>query len=130
MRYIDETDSSELESIDPWKLNLLKLNPEFYSWEPDEGFAVSNEVKRFESWESFGPWGLWGLDSYNECVNFYFEVNDRSLSLVLWWLYPRKGTSKIIEVKNIQESDRPAIIAFLKQAAQRNADRFSKITAL
>jgi hypothetical protein len=129
MRHVDEVDSSELKNIEPWKLNLLKLNPEYYSWGPDEGFVVGNEVGRVESWASSCPWTL---DVRNECVNFYFEVNDddRSLALILWWLYPRKGTSKIIEVKNIQECDRPAVIAFLKEAAQRNAARFSKITAL
>jgi hypothetical protein len=135
MRYIDETDSSELENIEPWKIDLLKLNPEYCSWGPYEDYMTANGAgwrspQFFESWENFGPWGL---DSYNECVNFYFEIDDdddHSLALILWWLHPRKGASRGIEIKNIQERDRPAIIAFLKEAAQRNAARFSKITAL
>jgi hypothetical protein len=136
MKYLEDLEDfkPELNNIDQWKLDLLALNPEYCSWGPyEDSMIVNNAGWRspafFESWENFGPWGL---DSYNECVNFYFEIDDddRSLALILWWLHPRKGASRGIEIKNIQECDRPAVIDFLKEAAQRNADRFSKVTAI
>lgn len=50
------------------------------------------------------------------------------VNLILWMIHPRKGCSRGIEVSNIQESDIPAITKYLKEAAKRNADRFSSIT--
>lgn len=49
------------------------------------------------------------------------------VSLVLWWLHPRKGCSRGIEVERIEQADLPAIQAFLMEAAQRNAQRFDGV---
>jgi hypothetical protein len=58
------------------------------------------------------------------------------VSLTLWWLHPRKGCSRGIEVTNIDQADLLAVQQFLRYAAQRNAQRFglidfitSKVTA-
>jgi hypothetical protein len=51
-------------------------------------------------------------------------------SLVLWWLHPRKGCSRGIEVTTIQQADLPAIAKFLREAADRNATRFAGISQL
>jgi hypothetical protein len=50
------------------------------------------------------------------------------LSLVLWVLHPRKGCSRGVEVNHIQESELPEVYAYLREAAERNAGRFGKIT--
>lgn len=47
------------------------------------------------------------------------------VSLVLWWLHPRKGCSRGIEVTRIERGDLPAVRAFLVAAADRNAMRFA-----
>lgn len=52
------------------------------------------------------------------------------LTLTLWWLHPRKGCSRGIEVKRIKREDLPAVYAFLKEAADRNAERFAKVVEL
>lgn len=52
------------------------------------------------------------------------------VSLTLWWLHPRKGCSRGLMVERLQEADLPAVYAFLQEAAQRNADRFSKLPAV
>lgn len=52
------------------------------------------------------------------------------VALTLWWLHPRKGASRGIEIKSIARADLPAVAAFLRDAADRNAARFSKIVAL
>jgi hypothetical protein len=52
------------------------------------------------------------------------------VSLVLWWLHPRKGCSRGIEVTRLQREDLPAVQAFLKKAAERNAERFSGVALI
>ena len=49
------------------------------------------------------------------------------VSLILWWLHPRKGCSRGIEVTRIERRDLPTVQAFLKAAAHRNAERFSGV---
>lgn len=51
------------------------------------------------------------------------------VSLTLWILHPRKGCSRGVEVSHIEQADLPAIFAWLKAAADRNAARFSKVVA-
>lgn len=55
---------------------------------------------------------------------------DAHVSLTLWWLHPRKGCSRGIEVTRIQQSDLPAVAQFLRAAADRNAQRFGRINLL
>jgi hypothetical protein len=49
------------------------------------------------------------------------------VSLILWWLHPRKGCSRGIEVTRIQRADLPAIRALLRAAADRNSTRFAGV---
>lgn len=49
------------------------------------------------------------------------------VTLVLWMLHPRKGCSRGVEVTRIEESELPAVRAYLRKAADRNAERFSRI---
>lgn len=58
----------------------------------------------------------------------YEYVEDfATVSLVLWMLHPRKGASRGVEITNITKEDLPEVFAFLREAAERNANRFSKI---
>lgn len=61
---------------------------------------------------------------------YTFTADHAHASLVLWWLHPRKGCSRGIEVSRIEQDELPAIYAFLHVAAQRNAARFSKIPTI
>lgn len=56
-----------------------------------------------------------------------FTAPEPRLCLTLWWLHPRKGCSRGIEVSSITRDDLPAVQAFLKTAAARNAERFSSL---
>ena len=49
------------------------------------------------------------------------------VSLVLWWLHPRKGCSRGLKISNIQQADLPKIRGYLASAAERNAQRFAGI---
>lgn len=62
--------------------------------------------------------------------NGYVHVADEAhVVLTLWMLHPRKGASRGVEIKNIQQADLPAVFRFLRQAAQRNANRFANVPA-
>lgn len=52
------------------------------------------------------------------------------VSLILWWLHPRKGASRGIEITRIEREEIPAVRAFLLQAAARNAARFAGLAEL
>jgi hypothetical protein len=133
MRYLEFADEEDLVGVDQWKLDLLKVNPEYCSWGPNEDYMIKKEGwgagQFFDSWNDFGPWRL---DDYNECVNFYFEVDEgtKEISLTLWWLHPRKGCSRGILIQKIEQMEVFAIQGFLKDAAKRNADRFGKFLAM
>lgn len=52
------------------------------------------------------------------------------VGLVLWLLHPRKGASRGVEIKRLNQADLPAVFSFLREAAQRNAERFAKVVGL
>lgn len=58
---------------------------------------------------------------------YVYTAEKANASLTLWWLHPRKGCSRGIEVTNLDQSDLPAVFAFLRDAASRNAARFASI---
>jgi hypothetical protein len=58
-----------------------------------------------------------------------FTAPDAHVSLTLWWLHPRKGCSRGIEVTTVQREELPAVVAFLQEARKRNDSRFSKLPA-
>jgi hypothetical protein len=150
MRKYPYNQLSQLNS-QPWQLEVLKLNPDYTSWGVYEDYMSKTGngwdcAQFFQTWSAFGPWTL---DSYNEVVNFYFqttqphhqcptccpECDDETVyepvpaitSLQLWFLHPRKGSSRGVFVESIQESELESILAYLTVAATRNADRFSKL---
>lgn len=65
----------------------------------------------------------------DECAGHgsIFTAPAAHVSLTLWWLHPRKGCSRGIEIEHIEESEVPSVREFLRTAAKRNADRFAKI---
>jgi len=50
-------------------------------------------------------------------------------TLTLWVLHPRKGAARGVEVKIVRD-DLSEVYAFLREAAERNAERFAKVVAL
>lgn len=74
------------------------------------------------------------LGIYGECKtceghgHTYTEPACR-LALILWVLHPRKGASRGLEVRSVQQDEIPTVITYLQEAARRNAERFSKLAA-
>ena len=56
-----------------------------------------------------------------------FTEPEGHISLILWFLHPRKGCSRGVEIKRITQDDLPAVFDFLRTAANRNAERFAMI---
>lgn len=56
-----------------------------------------------------------------------FTAPDARVSLTLWMLHPRKGCSRGVEIETIREDELPPVVEWLRTAAARNADRFSKL---
>ena len=50
------------------------------------------------------------------------------MSLTLWMIHPRKGCSRGVEIKSVEQEDVPAAFRFLKEAARRNANRFGHLS--
>ncbi len=61
--------------------------------------------------------------------NVFIEP-DAHVSLTLWWLHPRKGCSRGVEITRIMQDELPKVRNFLEYAAQRNADRFAGLSRL
>lgn len=112
-----------------WILDAIAMNPAYCMWGPREDYMW----KEGEGWESRVILATWKefafpLNDLNECVNFYFHTEQNQiLSLTLWWIHPRKGASRGIEIASIAQEEIPAVLAFLKQAAERNAARFARV---
>ena len=70
--------------------------------------------------------GIFGHCEHCEGGYIYDEPEAR-VALQLWVLHPRKGASRGIYIKNIEENEVEDVLKYLKQAAERNANRFSKI---
>jgi len=58
---------------------------------------------------------------------YVYTAKKAHVSLVMWFIHPRKGCSRGVEVKTILEKDIVSVFEYIKKAAARNADRFSKI---
>jgi len=71
--------------------------------------------------------GVYGLCHHcNGDGSIYVEEEAR-LSLILWLIHPRKGASRGVAVNNIQYKDMPKILDFLREARDRNSDRFRSL---
>lgn len=72
----DLKETNKLNAKD-WQLDLLKLNPSYVSWGCFEDY-MSKDKKGWDSRIITSNWkehiNEWSLDSYNELVNFYFEI--------------------------------------------------------
>lgn len=71
--------------------------------------------------------GVYGLCAQCSGHGYVYTVPVAQLGLVLWVLHPRKGASRGVHVKRIERRDLPSVYRFLRSAADRNAERFSRI---
>lgn len=64
----------------------------------------------------------------DECEGGYIYDEDKAkVSLQLWFIHPRKGSSRGVYIKEIKENEIPDVVEYLKVAAKRNQNRFEKL---
>lgn len=69
-----------------------------------------------------------GIYGHCDCDDGYiYDSNEAKVSLQLWMIHPRKGCSKGVYIKEVKKEDLPKVFKYLKEAEQRNADRFRAI---
>lgn len=71
--------------------------------------------------------GVYGYCEHCKGKGRLYDEDKAKVGLQLWILHPRKGCSKGVFVKNVKKEDLPAVYSYLNEAAERNADRFSKL---
>lgn len=71
--------------------------------------------------------GVWGFCEKCEGKGYIYTEDKGKLGIVLWMLHPRKGASRGVEIKELTKEDMSGVYSFLNKAAERNANRFSKI---
>jgi hypothetical protein len=71
--------------------------------------------------------GVYGLcERCDGKGHYYHEDSKAQLALVLWVLHPRKGASRGVEVKSITKEQVPEVLEYLREANERNVQRFQK----
>ena len=117
------------------------------TWSPERGWQKDG---RHPTAHEVNAWSLHGLghDSINHwvCVRARCEREGvkvecdacdgrghvytepaAHLNLVVWMLHSRKGCSRGVRIKNLSKQDAAAARAWLRKAAERNAERFAKV---
>jgi hypothetical protein len=82
----------------------------------DKSLLVETRAKRFK---------VWGRCQICNGKGYIFTEPKAKLGLMLWVLYPGKGCSRGIYIKEIKREELSGAITLLKIAAERNARRFS-----
>lgn len=71
--------------------------------------------------------GVYGHCEYCNGKGVIYDGEEATLSLQMWLLHPRKGAARGVYLKEIKENAVEKVIDYLKEARQRNYDRFSKL---
>jgi hypothetical protein len=71
--------------------------------------------------------GVWGDCPQCEGSGRIYTEPKAKLQLQTWIIHPRKGASRGLLLEEIKEHELPEVFSWLKGAAKRNAERFSKI---
>ena len=72
--------------------------------------------------------GVYGLCPTCHGEGYVYDDDYFSLGCQMWFLHPRKGAARGVRLNHIEtEEDLEIVYAYLREAARRNADRFSKV---
>lgn len=119
----DRATLKKLGKVEPWMLDLLKLNPEYVHWGPHEDYMCGSEQAGWrapvtvENWKTFG----WQLDELNECVHFYFEINRNSESCAACDGSGQNPATKVVS-DTFYDHDHDGVGAWRNQLTQDELD--------
>ncbi len=72
--------------------------------------------------------GVYGYCEFcNEGDATIYDEPNAKVGLQLWYLHPRKGCSRGVYIEHVEQEDLPEVFAYLKEANERNIERFSKL---
>jgi hypothetical protein len=71
--------------------------------------------------------GVYGSCPDCEGKGYFFTEDEGRLALTLWVLHPRKGCSRGVMIERLSQDEFEQARTYLREAAERNADRFSKV---
>ncbi len=74
--------------------------------------------------------GVYGLCESCDGRGVIYDEPSATVGLQLWILHPRKGCSRGVYIEKIEEHQLEEVFCYLREAAERNSDRFSKINSL
>lgn len=125
---ITEDEAAALVEAGRGRLDSLKTAADFNAAQRKGGLGGHDAINRFILIDArLNRLGITKNCETCDGSGFVYTAPAASVSLVLWWLHPRKGCSRGIEITNIRRSDLLAIQRFLSEAAERNATRFSAV---
>lgn len=73
--------------------------------------------------------GVFGHCAACEGSGTHYLEDTAHVALQLWVLHPRKGASRGVYIRRLEEADVPKALALLNTAAERNAERFARAVA-
>lgn len=71
--------------------------------------------------------GVYGLCEKCNGQGSYYISPKAKLQLQMWFIHPRKGAARGVLLEEIKEDELDTVLGYLKEARQRNWDRFSKL---
>lgn len=74
--------------------------------------------------------GVYGLCEKCNGEGSVYTSENAQVGVTFWFLHPRKGCSRGVEIKSLRQEELPNVFSYLRKAAARNAERFSRIPAL
>jgi len=69
--------------------------------------------------------GVYGHCEHCNGKGYIYTEPKAKLGLQMWFIHPRKGSSRGVYLKNVEHNELDKVIEYLKEARQRNYDRFS-----
>ena len=132
-RWCEKLTQDEVEAL--WEEGRLKS---YFKEKPTADKVNEEAKKRTLFHDAINRWicvktrakrlGVYGDCENKDCVDGYIYDSDKAtLKLQMWFIHPRKGSSRGVILNNIKENEVEKVINYLKTARQRNYDRFSKL---
>tara|TARA_B100001778_G_scaffold330827_1_gene334010 strand:- start:31137 stop:32027 length:891 start_codon:yes stop_codon:yes gene_type:complete len=108
-------------------LDLESLEEAGRPYDPNDKFGMDAINRSIVSRSRCERWGI--PHECPECDGHGYIYQDEAahVGLVLWLLHPRKGASRGVHIKRVEQAQLPEVYQFLREARERNANRFGRI---
>ncbi|WCF11641.1 hypothetical protein NDS46_30305 (plasmid) [Paenibacillus thiaminolyticus] len=111
-------DNSRLKCTFKEKPTAEQVNSRFEHDGINRSICIEQRAKRL---------GVYGFCSECNGRGFIYTEDEAKLSLQLWIIHPRKGSSRGVFIKEVKKHEIDRVIKHLKEAKERNNERFSRL---